>query len=72
MQGSDIKLYLESRGIKQNYVSEKSNIPANVLNLMLNNNRRIEVNEYMAICDVLNLPLDYFARPRLPNTKPAS
>lgn len=60
MQGSDIKKYLEENGIRQNYVAEKTGIPANVLNMILNNKRKIEANEYMEICDCLELPLDYF------------
>ncbi len=60
MQGSDIKQYLEDNGIKQNYLSEKTGIPANVINVILNNKRKIEANEYMKLCDALNLPLDYF------------
>lgn len=62
MQGSDIKVYLDSNGIKQNYLSEKTGIQTSILNLMLNNNRKIEVNEYMNICEALNIPLDYFGK----------
>lgn len=61
MKGSDIKIYLKEKGIKQNFLSEKTNISASILNSMLNNNRKIEVNEYMNICIVLGVPLDYFA-----------
>ena len=60
MQGSDIKGYLEAKGIKQIFLVEKSGIPQSVLNAILNNNRKIEVNEYINICNALNLPLDYF------------
>lgn len=65
MQGSDIKEYLDLNGIKQNYLSEKTGIQTSILNLILNNNRKIEVNEYMNICDALNLPLDYFNKPKI-------
>lgn len=65
MKGSDIKKYLERKGIKQAYLSEQTGIPAPILNMMLNDNRKIEANEYMRICDALGLPLDYF-KPRLP------
>ena len=60
MKGSDIKKYLEDNGIKQTYVSEKSGIPAPVLNMMLKDNRKIEANEYMKICDAIGVPLDKF------------
>lgn len=66
MQGSDIKRYLEANGIKQTFLSEKTKIPTSILNAMLNDSRKIEVNEYMVICNALSLPLDYFAKPRLP------
>ncbi len=65
MKGSDIKKYLEENGIKQSFVSEKTGIPAPILNMMLNDNRKIEANEYMRICDVIGVPLDYF-KPRMP------
>ena len=65
LKGSDIKLYLEANGIKQSFVSEKTGIPAPILNMMLNNNRKIEANEYMRICDAIGVPLDQF-KPRLP------
>ena len=60
MKGSDIKKHLEEKGIKQSYVSEKTGIPAPILNMMLNDNRKIEVNEYMKICDAIGVPLDQF------------
>ena len=68
LQGTDIKEYLESNGIKQSYVSDKTGIPAPILNMMLNNNRKIEANEYMKICDAIGVPLEQF-KPRMPDKK---
>lgn len=68
MQGSDIKKYLEDNGIKQNYLSEKTGIPTCIINVILNNKRKIEANEYMKICDALGVPLDYF-KPTMPDQK---
>lgn len=65
MKGSDIKAYLEENGIKQTFVSEKTGIPAPILNMMLNDNRKIEANEYMKICDAIGVPLEQF-KPRMP------
>jgi transcriptional regulator with XRE-family HTH domain len=65
LKGSDIKEYLIENGIKQSYVSEKTGIPAPILNMMLNNNRKIEANEYMRICDAIGVPLEQF-KPRIP------
>ena len=60
MRGSDIKSYLDEMGIKQTYLAEKSGIPQPIINAILNDNRRIEVNEYIDICSALKLPLNYF------------
>ena len=68
MKGSDIKKYLEDNGIKQAFVSEKTGIPAPILNMMLNDNRKIEANEYMKICDAIGVPLEQF-KPRLPDVE---
>lgn len=66
VSGQNIKSYLDRNGIKQAYLSEKTNIPANTLNAMLNGQRRIEVNEYINICSALNVPLDKFAQQEEP------
>lgn len=66
MKGSDIKKYLIENGIKQSYVSEKTGIPAPILNMMLNDNRKIEANEYMLICDAIGVPLEQF-KPHMPD-----
>lgn len=66
MKGSDIKKYLEENGIKQSFVSERTGIPAPILNMMLNDNRKIEANEYMRICDAIGVPLEFF-KPRQPD-----
>lgn len=60
MTGSDIKKYLQENGIKQSFVSKQAQIPGPIFNAMLNDNRKIEANEYMRICDVLQVPLDFF------------
>lgn len=57
-----------SKGIKQSYVSEKTEIPAPILNMMLNDNRKIEANEYMKICDAIGVPLEQF-KPRMPDAE---
>ena len=69
MKGSDIKEYLEANGIKQSFISDKTGIPAPILNMMLNNNRKIEANEYMRICDAIGVPLDQFKPRMLDKTK---
>ena len=66
MKGSDIKKYLKENGIKQSFISERTGIPAPILNMILNDNRKIEANEYMQICEAIGVPLDYF-KPRIPD-----
>lgn len=60
MKGSDIKKYLDENGIKQTFISERTGIPLPILNAMLNDKRKIEANEYMLICDAINVPLEQF------------
>lgn len=66
MKGSDIKEYIEANGIKQAFVAKKTGISASILNMMLNDNRKIEANEYMKICDAIGVPLEQF-KPRMPD-----
>lgn len=72
MKGSDIKAYLVTNGLKQECIAEKAGIPGSIFCMMMNDKRKIEVNEYMKICDAIGVPLDQF-RCRLPeNSKPAT
>ncbi len=66
MRGKDVKAYLIKNGIKQSYIAKKAGIPENIFCMMLNDKRRIEVNEYMRICDALGVPLEKF---RMDTTK---
>jgi len=60
MTGNKIKEYLISKGISQTFVANKTGIPISKLNAALNGNRKILAEEYFAICQVLNVPLDTF------------
>lgn len=60
--GERIKLYLAESGISQTHVSNKSGIPIKKLNLALNGKRKINLDEYSAICDALNVPTGMFLR----------
>lgn len=60
MKGSDIKVYLAENGLKQTHIAEKAGIPKPIFCMMLNDKRKIEVNEYMRICDAIGVPLDQF------------
>lgn len=60
VKGSDIKAYLDAKGITQTFVSERTGISPPKLNMMLHDKRGIDVNEYMRICDALEVPLEHF------------
>ena len=57
MVGQRIKAYLTENGIKQSFVSEKTNIPTPVLSAKLAGTRKIEVMEYYRICRALNVDM---------------
>lgn len=60
MLGTKIKKYLHDNGIKQSYISEKTNLSIPTLNAMLNGNRKITAEEYFLICDALNVNVEFF------------
>ena len=66
LKGSDIKVYLVKNGLKQSHIAKKAGIPEPIFCMMLNDKRRIEVNEYMRICDAIGVPLEQF-KPRMPD-----
>lgn len=66
MKGSDIKVYMAENGLKQTHIAEKAGIPKPIFCMMLNDKRKIEVNEYMRICDAIGVPLDQF-KPHIPD-----
>ena len=54
MLGNRIKEYLDSKGIRYSYLSERTGIPANILSPMLNGKREIKALEYFSICSALD------------------
>jgi transcriptional regulator with XRE-family HTH domain len=60
--GSSIKEHLESRGITQTFICNKTKIPNNIMSPMLNGKRKISAEEYFLICEALNVPLDTFSK----------
>lgn len=55
MVGQKIKSYLADHGIKQSFLSEKTEIPRPILLSMLSGTRKIEIMEYVRICRALNV-----------------
>lgn len=59
-----IKNYLQENGIKQNWISEKTGVPAGKISLTLNGHRRLTFAEYELICGALDIPVDTFLQPK--------
>lgn len=66
--GTQIKAYLESSGISQKYISDKTSIPPVKLNLALNGKRRLTFEEYSLICWALGVSADRFITPHPPKS----
>ena len=60
MIGIKVKQYLDEKGIKYSFLSEKIGIPMNVLSPLLNGKRKMSVEEYFLICNALELPVYTF------------
>ena len=58
--GSRIKEYILKAGLKQNVIAERAGIPESIFSAILNNKRKITVDEYFAICDALNVSIVTF------------
>lgn len=52
--GKQIRLYLAENGISQTWVSEQSKIALPKLNASLNDKRKLNVEEFSSIVNVLN------------------
>lgn len=50
-----LKLYIDSHGLKQEYISEKIGIPSNVLSPILNGKRKLDIEEFLLIIGVLGI-----------------
>lgn len=61
MLGSEIKKYIEEKGLKQKKVAEDAGMKQQTLNDILNERRKVEAMEYFSLCRSLDLPLEYFA-----------
>lgn len=49
---------IDSLGLKQTYVAEKAGITADTLSKMLNGSRKIQADEFLALCKALNVSND--------------
>lgn len=55
-----IKAHIADNGIKQNFVAEKAGMPPELLRRSLEGRRKLQADEFIAICSVLSLDLDDF------------
>lgn len=62
----NIRRIIKDKGLKQCAVAEKAGFSPRLFSSMLNDKRKIEVNEYMRICDAIGVPLEQF-KPRMPD-----
>lgn len=49
-----LKKYIEDHGIKQEYISDKTNISSSILSAILNGKRKFDVEEFILIVGALN------------------
>lgn len=57
-----IKKYMEEKGIKQNYISEKTLIPENILSMIFNGKRKLLADEMALIILALGVDANYFIK----------
>ena len=57
MVGQRIKAYQTENGIKQSFLSEKTDISAQTLAAILSGTRKLEVMEYYRICQALKVDM---------------
>lgn len=60
--GKSIRLYLADKGISQTWVSEQAKIALPKLNASLNDKRKLDVDEFSAIINVLNEDANKFLK----------
>lgn len=52
--------YINSNGIKQKYISEKTGIAENVISMILNGKRKMDADEFVEMVIALKLDANYF------------
>lgn len=60
MTGAKIKAYINKHGVKASVIAKKANIPVKEFSAMLDEKRKITSEEYLSICEALNVPLIQF------------
>lgn len=65
----ELKDYIEHSGLKQKAVAERSGMGEIQFCMVLQGKRKFEAGEYAGICNVLDVPMTKFIKPRLPDGK---
>lgn len=52
--------FIDKKGIKQSTLAQKTGLSQQAICNLLKGNRNIEIEEYIKICDVLEVSYDYF------------
>jgi len=55
-----LNIYVNENGIKQAYIAKKTGLSTDTISKILNGNRRILANEFLQICNVLNIDPNIF------------
>ena len=61
MVGLRIKKYLDEKGTKYSFVSEKTGIPMNILSPLLNGKKKMSAEQYFLICKAIGVGAEMFA-----------
>lgn len=48
--------YASAKGVKQNYIAQKTGIPVDTISRIFNGKRKILANEFIQICSALDIP----------------
>ena len=63
MIGMRIKTYIIHKGLKLSVVAERAGISLPIFSAMVNEKRKISIEEYARICGALEVPLETFVPP---------
>ncbi|MBE6904336.1 MAG: helix-turn-helix transcriptional regulator [Ruminococcaceae bacterium] len=55
-----LNTYISENGIKQIYIAQKTGLTADTVSKMLNGSRRILADEFLLICNALNIDPNIF------------
>lgn len=55
-----LNVYVAEKGVKQVYIAQKTGLTPDTVSKMLNGNRRILADEFLLICNALNIDPNIF------------